>query len=351
MGSTVGDHSEALGLGAGLPGADAARSLAVIGIVVLLVLSWFPFQLEWPQLVVSGVETLADGSLRFSDDEFASTPRAPGWLVAAMEDEHLEVSLRISSSATGQRGPARILALSATPQNGQRDVAEHDLMIGQDGSDLVVRIVRPGTNPQGRPEVVAPGVLSDVGWHDIDLLLDDDVMLTVDGEAWVNGTRMAGWAATWDPAHRLSLGNTLSGERPWSGTIARARVVAGSEQVDLLASDELDVAGVGRRLPPRLLTAASRAGIGTLLIGVLHVLLGAVIGGAVVLARSARPLAGSLWVVLALAALANLGKVFIDTRHPSIATFLLQVGGGGLGAMAAFAYVRDRVRAAATSSS
>lgn len=332
------------------PGARIARLLLAIGILVLLVASWFPFRFDLPRLVVSGVETLADGALRFSDDQFASTPRAPGWLATAIEVEHLEVSLRISSSAADQHGPARILALSATPGGEQEDVIAHDLMIGQDGSDLVVRVVRPGTNPQGRPELVAAGVLADDGWHDVEVVLGDDVMLTVDGEVRAEETGASGWAASWDPDHRLSLGNTLSGERPWAGTIARARVVAGDEREDLLASDELDVASVRRRLPPRLGVAASRVGTGPLRIGMLHVLLGAVIGGALVLARPMRPLAASLWVVLALAAVANLGKVVVATRHPSIATFLLQVGGGGLGAMAAFGYLRRRAAAVARSS-
>jgi len=319
--------------------------LSAVGIVVLLAISWSPFRLEWPGLVVSGVETLAEGALRFSDDQFASTAGAPGWLTAAIDAEHLEVSLRISSSVEDQRGPARILALSATPREAQEDVIAHDLMIGQDGPDLVVRMVRPGTGPQGRPELVAPGVLGDGAWHDVELVLDDDATLAVDGQQRARETGVTGWAAAWDPDHRLSLGNTLSGERTWSGTIARAEVVAGDERVDLLASDELDVAGVRRRLPPRLSVAASRVGTGPLRIGVFHVLLGAMIGGSLVFARPARPLAHGLWVVLGLAAVANLGKIFVVMRHPSVATFLLQVGGGGLGAMAAFGSLRRRASA------
>jgi len=187
-----------------------------------------------------------------------------------------------------------------------------------------------------------PGVLRPDAWHEIDLELDEDLRLSVDGELRVLEPGTAGWAAAWDPDHRLSLGNTLSGVRPWAGTIGRARLATGAEQVDLLASDELDVPGVGRRLPPRLRAAASRVGTGPLLIGVLHVLLGAAIGAAVVLARPSRSFASNLWVVPALAAVVNLGKVVVATRHPSIATFLLQSAGGGLGAMAAFAVVRRR---------
>lgn len=342
MGSTVGDHMDGLDRGSIQPEVRLARALSVIAIAVLLSISWYPFRLDWPVVIPAGVETLEDGSLRFGTQGFASTPNAPGWLAAAVEQEHLEVSLRFASANPNQRGPARILALSATPRDGQRDVRAHDLMIGQDGEDLVVRLVRPGSNPQGRPELVAPGVFGSGGWHDLDLLLDDEVTLTIDGEVQASGGGASGWASTWDPTHRLSLGNTLSGERPWSGTIARAQVVAGGEPVDLLTSEELDVPGVGLGLSPRLRTALSAPGIGNSATAALHLLLGALLGGALVLALPARPLADSLWVVLLLVAVANLGKIVVATRHPSVADLLLQAGGGGLGAAAAF-HLRRRV--------
>ena len=339
-----------LGTAADLPpldmepaGSRGVRSLLAVGVLVLFVISWYPFELEVPRTGIGGVETLADGSLRFGDDEFASTTGPPSWLPVAIESERFELSLRVRSSAADQRGPARILALSASPRGAQEDVFAHNLLIGQDGTDLVARIVRPGTNRQGRPDLVVPGVLTPDGWHEIELGLDEHLRLSVDGELRVFEPVTSGWAASWDEGHRLSLGNTLSGTRAWAGTIAHARVVAGEEQVDLLASDELDVDPMGRRLPPRLRVAAARVGVGALLIGVLHVLLGAVIGAAVVLARPARPLVDSLWVVPVLAAVANLGKVLVAARHPSVATFLLQAGGGGLGALATFVSVRGRL--------
>lgn len=119
-------------------------------------------------------------------------------------------------------------------------------------------------------------------------------------------------------------------------------MVAGAEQVDLLASGELDVPGVGRRLPPRLFDAASRVGTEPLLVSMLHTLLGAGLGAGVVLVRASRPLARSMWVVPALGAVPQLGRVVVATRHPSIATFVLQSGGGWFGAMAATAVVTRR---------
>jgi len=342
VGTTVETQAELTHLDSEQPGSRGARWFLVAGVLVLLVISWYPFELELPSTEVAGVQTLADGSLRFVGDGFASTPRPPSWLPIAIRQESLAVSLRVRPSTAEQEGPARILALSAPPLGGNEDEVEHNLVVGQSGTDLVVRVVRPGSNEQGRPDIVVPGVLTPEAWHEIDLELDQDLRMSVGGQVRVLEPGTDGWAAAWDEDHRLSLGNTLSGTRPWAGTIARARVVTGSEQVDVLASDELDVPGVGRRLPPRLREAASRVGTGPLLIGVLHTLLGLGLGAAAVLARPARPLAHSLWVVPALAAVANLGKVVVATRHPSVATFLLQSGGGGLGALAAFAVLRHR---------
>ena len=88
-----------LGLGAVLAEAQVAGTKSVMGRLVLL--------------VVAAVETLAESSLWCSDDGFRSRRRAPRWSAAAIDNDHLEVSLHISSSAAGTRGPARIGARSA----------------------------------------------------------------------------------------------------------------------------------------------------------------------------------------------------------------------------------------------
>lgn len=344
MALTVGAGEDQVDLGPVRVGSRVARGLLAVGVLLLLVISWYPFEFEVPATEVGGVQTLADGSLRFLDDEFASTLGPPSWLPVAIREEALAVSLRVRPTTADQGGPARMLALSAEPVEESEDVLEHNLVIGQSGTDLVLRVVRPGSDVQGRPEIVLADLLTPGTWHEIDLELAGDLRVSIDGEPQVVEPGIAGWAAAWDPDHRLSLGNTLSGTREWAGTIGRARVVAGDQQVDLLASDELDVPGVGRRLPPRLVDAASRVGTEPLLIGVLHTLLGVGLGVVVVLAWPARPFAHHLWVVPALAVVANLGKVVVATRHPSIATFLLQSGGGGLGALAAFAVVNRRRR-------
>jgi hypothetical protein len=329
--------------GNGVPGgprSERARAAFVAGVLLLLAVSWWPFRLDVPRLLESGVEVRSDGSLRFVDEAFASTTGPPGWLATALDHGHLEVALRVRSEDPGQNGPARVLALSAPPRGASRDVLEHDLVIGQDGPDLIVRVVRPGTSGQGTPPLIATGVFAEPAWRDVELVLDDAVTLTVDGRVRAREAHTAGWAELWSDRRELSLGNTPSGQRPWAGTIARATVVAHGEAVDVLASPELDVQERARRLPARLTGEVSRPPAQRALVGGLHVLLGAIIGAALVTGWPLRPLRVHLGVLVGLAVVANVGKVFIAGRHPSVATALLQAGGAGLGAAALYEVVR-----------
>ena len=335
-----------MGVGAnGVPGGPRtarARVAFVAGVVLLLAISWWPFRLDVPRLLETGVEARSDGSLRFVDEAFASTTGPPGWLATALDDGHLEVALRVRSDDPDQTGPARVLALSAPPRGASRDVLEHDLVIGQDGPDLIVRVVRPGTSEQGTPPLTAPGVFAEPAWRDVELVLGDAVTLLVDGRVRAREAPTTGWAELWNDRHELSLGNTLSGQRPWAGTIARATVVTGGEAVDLLASPELDIQEQARRLPARLTGEVSRPPAQRALFGGLHVLLGAFLGAALVTGWPERPLRVHLGVLVGLAVVANVGKVLAAGRHPSVATALLQAGGAGLGAAALYEVVRTR---------
>jgi hypothetical protein len=315
------------------------RLLLAAVVTTLLVVSWSPFEPEIPRWVIGGVEAQPDGSVRFVDGAFVTSEDTPDWLADVLAAEYLEVAVRLRPAAADQRGPARILALSAPADDDQRDVLEHALVIGQEGTDLIVRVVRPGSTEQGMPAFEVPGVLTAPDgadapdWHDLELVLHDELVLRVDGEQRVREEAITGWASAWDGPLVLTLANTPSGERPWEGTIARATVDAGTGEVDLLALDGVALEEHTRQVPPRLVAAHGRVGAVYLAIGVLHTLLGAALGAVLAFARPDRPLRTTLWIVVALAAVANVGKVFVALRHPSVATVLLQVGGGALGAL------------------
>jgi hypothetical protein len=327
---------------AGGPQRTGARIAFVAGVLLLLAISWWPFRLDVPRLRETGVETGSDGSLRFVDEAFASTTGPPGWLASALDDGHLEVALRVRSDDRDQTGPARVLALSAAPQGASRDLLEQNLVIGQEGPDLIVRVVRPGADGQGTPPLIAAGVFAEPAWREVELVLDDAVTLTVDGRVRAREAPTAGWAELWNDRHELSLGNTSSGERPWAGTLARATVVTGGEVVDVLTSPELDVQQPARRLPDRLTDEVSRPPAQRALIGGLHLLLGMALGAALVAGWPDRAVRSHLRLLVGLAVVANVGKVVVAGRHPSFATALLQAGGAGLGVTAMYQVVRTR---------
>jgi hypothetical protein len=64
-----------------------------------------------------------------------------------------------ASASADQKGPARIISISKDP--GLRN-----LTVGQQGSDLIVRLRTPMTGENGvNPELTAPGVFAADGWH------------------------------------------------------------------------------------------------------------------------------------------------------------------------------------------
>jgi hypothetical protein len=332
-------------MGPGARQTTLARAGLAAGVLLLVLISWWPLRFEVPRLVEVGAAMQADGSLQFLDESSPATIGPPPWLSAALEQERLEVALRIRTSEPDQGGPARIFALSAAPEGDERDVLEHNLMVGQEGSDLIVRVVRPGTDERGIPPLIAAGVFAEPAWRDVGLVLADEITLMVDGRVHGQEAEASGWSALWDDQHELSLGNTISGERPWAGTIARATVVVGTQTVDVLSSPELDIEGYSVRLPPRLRVVESRPPVQRMLVGPLHVLLGAFLGATLVAGWPNRPLGTHLGLLVGLAAVANVGKVFVVGRHPSVATALLQAGGAGLGAAAMYHVVRRRIMA------
>jgi hypothetical protein len=87
----------------------------------------------------------------------------------------------IAASGADERGPARIVSLSI-------DRAHRNLTLGQEGSDLVVRLRTPLTGPRGdRPALVAHGVLAGAAVRHL--------VVTYDGRdlsAYVDGDRAGG---------------------------------------------------------------------------------------------------------------------------------------------------------------
>jgi hypothetical protein len=85
------------------------------------------------------------------------------------------LSVEAMTSDTDQEGPARLLSISP-------DAFDRNLTIGQEGTDLVVRLRTPFTGPNGRsPEFIVPKVFTDVEPHRLVLTYNGSTLrLTVD---------------------------------------------------------------------------------------------------------------------------------------------------------------------------
>lgn len=76
------------------------------------------------------------------------------------------LSLLVTTANKFQTGPARIVSLSA-------DIFHRNLTIGQDGSDLIIRLRTPATGENGiRPELDIPDVFADNQSHHLIIIYD-----------------------------------------------------------------------------------------------------------------------------------------------------------------------------------
>lgn len=108
------------------------RGISLLALVVAIhAAAFWPLDFEAP-LQRNGVERLDDGSLRF-ESGLARTNAAPSWLEDAIRASRLEVTLVARPQASLQRGPARLLTVSEDP-------SRRNIMIGQEGTDLIVRV-------------------------------------------------------------------------------------------------------------------------------------------------------------------------------------------------------------------
>jgi hypothetical protein len=308
----------------------ASRLVALALIVSYLFFSWQPFRLDPPKYVVNSL--VQDGDVwRFDGPSIAVTDGAPSWLPRAIGADVVVIELRFRSARAIQEGPARILAVSS-PEGGRADLFHHNLLIGQEGSDLVVRVRRPDSvDSLGRPALVASGAVRSGRWQEVRLKIDHAITLSVDGLTRDSVENAAGWGATWEPEFVLSLGNTPSGGRPWLGEIEQASVRANGHVADLLRAETFRVPERFWVVPSRLQEGGGRPALGVALAGALHVSVGAILFAAVWLLLPISPTRRALFCVTALIFVANAGKVLVATRHPSVGAALVQWGGAGLG--------------------
>ena len=300
----------------------------IVWLVAQVVIAWAPFRLDLdlPRSVNNDAEFLEDGMLAFSGDQARAVTDPP---LPWNRTRDLTVDLTVRSGHRDQYGPARILTIA-------RDHHNANLMIGQEGDALIVRVRRSGSDDRGIPPIVVSQVFERPEWQRIRVQVDDSVRVTVDGGATV--TRMLGVDpfTTWDPTYRIALGDEVAAVRPWNGVIRDAHISAGGQRYDLLSQGALDIPATFLYVPARMRDTIRLRDAPAILRSVLH-LMAWIPAGALLAVRlpvHRRMLRVGVFAV-GFALLLQLGKVVIDGRHPSLLVVVTQTAGALTGVLVA----------------
>jgi hypothetical protein len=201
--------------------------LVLVGVVFLAygALALAPF--HWvPPRRVDNAATIAAEGIRFRGAGLAHTREAPGWLERAATLGGLRLSLRIRTYSLEQNGPARIFTVS-------RDLHVANIMVGQHGPDLVLRLRHSGTSPAGKPQYSVRGAFRDTDWHDVEVVIaPGNLRVVVDGRLRLDTPLPERALTGWHRGHLVALGNELNGLRPWLGEVTRAVVDVDGERID-----------------------------------------------------------------------------------------------------------------------
>src|SRR5690348_16438098 len=135
--------------------------------------------------------------------------------------EHLPVLQDVRASVVIQ---IQLQAYPQSPQNAAimmlaSDSLHTDFSIEQANSDLMVWLRRTGSNIDGDPAFVLPGVLQAQRWNSVAVILRrGDFRIDVDGRTRLTEHLPADSTQTWSPG-QIALGDQVHGGGPWQGQI------------------------------------------------------------------------------------------------------------------------------------
>ena len=154
--------------------------------------------------------------LRFSGQGIAQLPIPPG-INFQGDLRQLRLVLTAQCGEASQSGPARLMTLSNSP-------FERNLMLGQDGADLVVRLRREGSNANGMPDFRVAGFFRACVEQTLELDLDPErLILRADGETVLLSGPLR---LDWQQRFPIWFGNEGSWDRGWRGDLRNLRLEA-----------------------------------------------------------------------------------------------------------------------------
>ncbi|MHC4955645.1 MAG: VanZ family protein [Planctomycetota bacterium] len=205
----------------------------VVAVVAYLVAATYPFRWQIAADRANGLRIAPSGEWILDSAGIARTAHPPPWLDRAIESGSLAVTLEIKSSSPIQSGPARIFTIS-------EDDRERNLTVGQQESDLIVRVRRPGSSENGGPALHVRDCFSPSVWRRVEVVVNaTEVIVSVDGSVSAIAITDESTFRDWDPTFRAAIGNEINLWRPWLGRIRRAEVEVEGKTHDLLTDSSL----------------------------------------------------------------------------------------------------------------
>lgn len=312
------------------------RALCACVLAALISAAWAPFRpgFEGPYWARNRATFDASGALRVTEPAIARTPGPPTWLGSARTAGRFALTLDVRAESSSANGPARILSLS-------RDTHRSNLMVGQEGEQLVVRCRRPGSESDGEPRLAIEGVFTpssvDAGtWRRIEVRADSRLSVWIDGIERAAAPLDPAPRAGWDTSYALAFGDEHTRSRPWCGTFRRATLSLDGVEHDLLAPATLSVPSRFWEVPERARRSLEIDRGNAALFALWHLVIFAPLGWCIArVVRRAASLRTRLTRALAVAAPLSLtleaGKLLFAGRHPSFLHVVPDVVGAALG--------------------
>jgi hypothetical protein len=300
---------------------------------VLAVGAYFPFAWDPPRSVRNDVTRSVDGSLRFGEMNSARTTGTPSWLREVRTSGKAQIQLQVSPQSLQEQASIMMLA---------SDFWHTDFAIGQDHSDVLVWLRRPGSDANGDPPFVIRKALRPQRWNNVTLTLQrENVRIEVNGRAWLTVHLPGDYPQSWGQG-LIALGNEVHGGGSWQGEIRLAEVRTTGYAIDYVRPGALSMPQHFLYFPdhfePFLPTDSGEW------LTLLAELLSFVPVGFLI-AWSRRPTGhGGSAILLAagLAIVLGAGKFLFHARHLGVADLLMEVAGAVLGALLAAAASRRR---------
>jgi hypothetical protein len=298
--------------------------VALLGVVLLLIVAaYFPFAWDPPRIVHNDVTRSADGILRFGEMNSARTPGTPAWFPAVRTSGHIQIHLEFDPQSLHQQASIMMLA---------SDFWHTDFAVGQDHSDLLVWLRRPGSDANGDPPFVVGRVIRAQRWNSVDVVLQhDELRIYAEGRIHLTEHLAVDSPRVWGKGE-IAIGDEVHGGGPWRGEIRQADVRTPGYVVDYIRPGTLSIPKSYLYAPDHL-EPFSPANPEEWLLAFVLLLSFIPVGFLIVWAR--RPPVSPLFAVLlatVLAVMLAAGKFLFHDRHTSLPDVPMEVAGALFGA-------------------